>query len=249
MAIKLSNLTFSDEHDIIPAFGVEQILNTEVANTLVDDDRTVGTDNDYGFKNVGVLNPDDDNTITGIGNLQPGFGSSYAIVNSSTLSTTEDNDIITGISRDDGVINSGTLNVDEDNDIITGTTSSHRRNTRGLTIHSIKCINNSADLLNGPDDTYIKINGTKVWGDYNMSSGQTRSVDLFVINRPSIFMPRVELFDKDGWGNDDPLGAFTPIETNGMIRMEQVHGSGSTYEVYYSYSYQRSSSYSPGRRP
>jgi hypothetical protein len=70
MAIELSNLTFTEQDDIVPASGVEEILNTGVANTLAGNDSITGTSNYYGFQNVGVLNTDDGNdTIIGIGNI------------------------------------------------------------------------------------------------------------------------------------------------------------------------------------
>jgi hypothetical protein len=42
MAIELSNLTFTDQDDIVPLSGVEQILNTGVANTLAGNDSITG---------------------------------------------------------------------------------------------------------------------------------------------------------------------------------------------------------------
>ncbi len=38
MESELSNLTFTDEDDIVPGSGVEQILNTGIANTFAGDD-------------------------------------------------------------------------------------------------------------------------------------------------------------------------------------------------------------------
>ena len=71
MAIDLSSLTFTDEDDIVPASGVEQILNTGIANTLAGNDRITGIGKDYGLRNVGTLNTDDGNdTITGTGASQ-----------------------------------------------------------------------------------------------------------------------------------------------------------------------------------
>jgi hypothetical protein len=211
MAIELSNLTFTDEGDIFFASGVEQILNREVGNTLAVDDLITGTSDDYGFENVSVLSSDDGNdTITGIESLQPEFGSSY------------------------GIVNSGAWNADESNDILTGTAS--RRpypGFSGLTIHSIKCIKANGDPT-GPDDTYIKVNGEKIWGDYNMNNGRTRSVDRSVDAVPGS-APWVELFDDDhGWSRDDWMGGFTAVSTHGFQKMQLVEGGGSIYEVYYS---------------
>jgi hypothetical protein len=121
MAIELSTLTFTEQDDIVPQSGVEQIFNTGVANTLAGNDRITGTGSDYGFKNLGVLNTDDGNdTITGMDefffNNPPNFG----IYNSGTLNTGEGNDIITGFAFYDGLTNYGTINTGEGNDTIIG---------------------------------------------------------------------------------------------------------------------------------
>jgi hypothetical protein len=77
MAIELSNLTFTNQDDVIPAFGVEEILNTGTANTLAGNDRLTGT------KEITIDTP-----------FQNRFGS---IFNSGTLNTADGNDILTGI--------------------------------------------------------------------------------------------------------------------------------------------------------
>ncbi len=235
MAMKLSNLTFIDEDDIVAASGVKQILNVELVNNLVGEDRITGTGNDYSFNNVSVLDIDDGNdTITGIEDLQPNFGSSYDIVNSGILNTEENNDILTGISRDDAMVNSGNLNADEDNDILTGIAS--RRDfygARKLKIHSITCRFADKDPI-GPDDTYIEINGSRVWGDYNMLQWWHRAVDYSVDIPQYSSVPWVELFDDDnGWSSNDSIGGFTPKDTGGRETMEIV-GAGGSYLVYYS---------------
>ena len=56
MAIELSNLTFTDEDDIVPVSGVEEILNTGIANTLGGDDIITSTGLSFGFINYGTLN-------------------------------------------------------------------------------------------------------------------------------------------------------------------------------------------------
>jgi hypothetical protein len=43
MAIELSNLTFTEQDDIVPLSGVEEILNTGIANTLAGNDSITGT--------------------------------------------------------------------------------------------------------------------------------------------------------------------------------------------------------------
>jgi hypothetical protein len=48
MPIELSNLTFTNQADVVPMSGVEQILNTGIANTLA------GNDTITGIKQVGT---------------------------------------------------------------------------------------------------------------------------------------------------------------------------------------------------
>jgi len=246
MTSKISNLTFTDEDDIASMSAVEQILNTEVANTLATDDIIIGTGNDYGFENISVLSTDDSNdTITGIENLDPEFDSSYDLVNSGTLNADEDNDLLTGTLREDDLVNSGTLKADEDNDIITGTAS--RNGLRGgtdpytmLRIHSITCVKNGADFIS-PDDTYMTVNGTGLWGDYNMIRGLTRFVNIsitsFIPTNQSL-NPRIELFDRDNCSRDDSLGGFTasPAFLHDY-RVQEVRGSRSIYKIYYSFGF------------
>jgi len=134
MAIELSNLTFTEQDDIVPASGEAPILNTSMANTLDGNDRItgrgIGNDGDgtyeYGFKNVSVLNIDDGNdTITGILAYGRSGDGGYNIVNSGTLNTGEGNDIIDGnyinggsFARYSGIYNSGMLNAGGGDDTI-----------------------------------------------------------------------------------------------------------------------------------
>jgi hypothetical protein len=77
MTIDLSTITFTNQADIVPESGEEDIVNTGIANTLAGND-----------------------TITGIGGpydlYNPISGIPYGISNSGTLNTAEGNDIITG---------------------------------------------------------------------------------------------------------------------------------------------------------
>jgi hypothetical protein len=78
MAIELSNLTFTEQDDIVPTSGVEQIVNTGLTNTLAGKDIITGT------------------AIQGI--ATPGlYEVVYGIYNSDTLNTNDGNDIIMGI--------------------------------------------------------------------------------------------------------------------------------------------------------
>jgi hypothetical protein len=109
MAIELSNLTFTEQDDIVPVSGIEEILNTGIANTLAGNDRITGdvpnstSNSTNGVYNSGTLNTDDGNDIiTGIGSLydnstqypQAGIGIYNTI---GTIETGNGNDIITGI--------------------------------------------------------------------------------------------------------------------------------------------------------
>lgn len=97
MAIELSNITFTEQDDIVPVFGMEQILNTSVANTYLGDDTIMG---------IGSLDINDPN-------------SGYGISNYGTLVTAEGNDVIIGTALD-GIISYNTFNTGEGNDIVAG---------------------------------------------------------------------------------------------------------------------------------
>ena len=141
MALELSNLTFTDEDDIVPESGqYYPIFNTYIANTLAGNDSITGTiSDDYpyydpnnysGFINWGELNTDGGNDIiTGsVGYARhSGRPSGYNIINFGTLNTGEGNDRIDGSHQNGGyfpsytgIENSGTLNAGEGDDTITG---------------------------------------------------------------------------------------------------------------------------------
>jgi len=129
MAIELSDLTFTEQDDIVPASGVEQIINTGVANTLAGKDRITGigaAGSNYGIRNSGTLNTAEGNDIiTGTYNQtqDPLFGGG-GIWNGGSIDTGDGNDIINGDTATglhNGIGNYGTLNTGNGNDIITGT--------------------------------------------------------------------------------------------------------------------------------
>lgn len=98
-------------------------------------------------------------------------------------------------------------------------------------IDQIQSIKAGADLI-GKDDTYMTINGNKIWGDKSFSTGQTRNVNIGTSTLGSF--ARVELFDKDGFLNrDDRMGGFTAYNTFGSLQRARVRGSGSIYDIYY----------------
>jgi hypothetical protein len=78
MAIELSSLTFTDQDDIVPASGVEEIFNTGIANTLAGNDIITGNGgnrNGAGIRNqLGIINTSNGNDIiTGIYNQKENF--------------------------------------------------------------------------------------------------------------------------------------------------------------------------------
>src|SRR4028118_963192 len=103
MPIELSTLTFTEQDDIVPASGVEQILNTGVANTLAGDDLITGTGGIYSIFNSGILSTaDGDDVIKGVRTSPKEntiFG--YGIYNERGIIDTGDgNDAIAGIIQD-----------------------------------------------------------------------------------------------------------------------------------------------------
>jgi len=97
MAIELSNIIFTNQDDIVPVSGMEQIFNSSVANTYVGNDTIMG---------IGSLDINDPN-------------SGYGILNYGTLVTAEGNDVIIGTALD-GIISYSTFNTGEGNDIVVG---------------------------------------------------------------------------------------------------------------------------------
>jgi hypothetical protein len=114
MAIELSNLTFTEQDDVVPQSGEEQIVNTGIANTLAGKDIITGT----AIQGIGT--PDINSVVDGL-------------YNSGTLNTNDGNDIIIGICREaegnfnelvnyTGISNqSGIIDTGNGNDTIIGT--------------------------------------------------------------------------------------------------------------------------------
>jgi len=143
MAIELSSLTFTNQADIVPASGVEQIFNTGIANTLAGDDIITGTttSTNFGIRNEGSINTDDGNDIiTGTGYL--------GIYNTEigSIDTGKGNDTITGNGDNTGIFNpqsGGIIDTGDGNDIITGTAEF------GITNTGIIDTGNGNDIITG----------------------------------------------------------------------------------------------------
>ncbi|MEH2295630.1 hypothetical protein [Nostoc sp.] len=100
-----------------------------------------------------------------------------------------------------------------------------------LFIDQLQAINAGADTF-GDDDTYITVNGSKLWGPGGFSTGQTSGVNRGLgVDFPA----SIALFDEDGGfnGDDDYLGGFTVNGPTNGTAIARVSGSGSTYDVYY----------------
>jgi len=135
MAIELSNLTFTELDDIVPASGEEEIVNNGIANTLAGDDIITGTlsleafprEQNVAIYNVGSIYTSDGNdTIAGINDKVLNAGGDYGIrTDEGTIDTGNGSDIITGITyRGDGILAAFTnINTGDGNDTIAGTTS------------------------------------------------------------------------------------------------------------------------------
>jgi hypothetical protein len=175
MAIELSNLTFTEQDDIVPPSGVEPIFNTGIPNTLAGNDILTGTwstisdgiiidPSKYtygaiiGFYNTGTLNTADGNDIvTGIiptGLL--GYFTAAIYNEGGTIDTGDGNDIITGRYglKDDvdkstgyGIYSLGTIDTGDGDDLITGTAPS---NGGGISFTDADIItSNGNDTING----------------------------------------------------------------------------------------------------
>jgi Ca2+-binding RTX toxin-like protein len=162
MAIELSNLTFTEQADIVPASGVEKIFNTGIANTLAGND---------------IIKGESGNNIPGAGVPTPNGG----VVNTGTLNTDGGNDRLTGIYNDQtnnsftgyGIYNvKGIIDTGDGNDILTGILDTPNQESQ----YGIYNENSIIDTGNG-NDTIISINNiTNVpsasftYGIYNVSS-------------------------------------------------------------------------------
>jgi len=127
MTIELSTITFTDQDDIVPGSGVEQIFNTGIANTFAGNDIISGIVDPYSILTIlpaegfpdwwpgripgiyndigGVIDTGGGNdVITGIGQGREGIlpdegDDGWGIINRGTIDTGNDDDIITGIAQ------------------------------------------------------------------------------------------------------------------------------------------------------
>jgi len=122
MTVELSTITFTEQDDIVPVSGVEQIFNTGIANTFSGNDAITGTGD-----SISTVLPVD-GYPEGWPGLIPGIYNDIG----GTIDTGDGDDIITGISYGregiipdygdygNGIINGGTIDTGNGNDLITG---------------------------------------------------------------------------------------------------------------------------------
>jgi hypothetical protein len=243
MAIELSNIMFTNQDDIVPRFGREQIVNTGIANTLAGNDIITGDtgnsisslENKFsGVSNRGMLNTADGNDIIiGIGNSISGTGNSLSgIYNNGTLNTGGGNDIIRGI-RNQGEDNfndydydfgygiyteaGSTIDTGDGNDLITGI--SQARTGRGI-------------------ETYY---GTINTGDGNDTIAGTGNGYGISIHHGGIIDTRKGNDIIAGIATDygDGIGNFSTLDTgegNDTITGTNTTGSGYGINNYFSHS-------------
>jgi hypothetical protein len=164
MAIELSNVTFTEQDDVVPESGMERIFNIGITNTLGDNDIITGYSGNIsnsedmrvsGISNTGILITGSGNdTLMGIindPNRPFNFILTSGIVNRvGTIDTGEGDDLISGInnqsSNGEGVsIQDGIINTSDGNDTITGFSSGY-----GITmVESIIDTGKGNDIISG----------------------------------------------------------------------------------------------------
>lgn len=116
MAIELSNLTFTEQDDIVPVSGVEEISNTGLANTFAGDDIIYGVGYFTGIGNSGSIDTGGGNDIiTGIESSDN--ANEAAFINHGFIDTSDGNDVLTGIGAI-AIYNVGKINTGNGEDSI-----------------------------------------------------------------------------------------------------------------------------------
>jgi len=228
MAIELSGITFTNRADVVPVSGVEEILNTGIANTLAGNDIIIGTSNittDIAPQNIfssifnsGTLNTANGNdTITGILSQiesSPGqdipYHYRYGIYNLGSIYTGEGNDKIIGINEavfgfasESGIyIEGGTIDTDDGNDVITGITQ------KGWGIHSSNGTVNTGDGNDTITATTLDFYGLDIRGTGGIDTGKGHDIITGTAYWAGIFN-YLDTFLNTGDGNDTITGNST----------------------------------------
>jgi hypothetical protein len=95
-----------------------------------------------------------------------------------------------------------------------------------LILKEIHCIDTQGI---GADDTYVTINGEKVWGVVEMSEGERQPIYLRHTFTQNAF---IQIWEKDS-GPDDLIGGFQVTARQGGEKRRNISGDGSEYWIYY----------------
>jgi hypothetical protein len=229
---------FTDEDDVVPASGEEQIVNTGIANTLAGDDIITGTairgsdtvNNIYNsvsaIYNIGTLNTDDGNDLI-MGTRKEGEGndndfsydlSSGILSERGIIDTGDGDDTIIGINNitNSGSTSSsfgidyyfGTLNTGNGNDIITGTAKLIGFRGYG----GILDTGNGNDIITGTG-----LNGIQsLWEVFNTGDGD----DTLIGNSNELGSGIAMASLNTGDGNDIIIGTNTTGTGMGIINSQ-----------------------------
>jgi hypothetical protein len=232
MAIELSDLTFTEQDDVVPVSGVEEIINNMgIANTLAGNDMINGLSrglNSYGFRNSGTLNTGEGNDIlTGTFNEpNSGFFGVVGLYNViGIIDTGDGNDIITGIIEGASIYSNsgifsiqGTIDTGNGNDIITGITP------QGIGIFSRDSTINTGDGNDTITGTGLSFNPGIWLSGTSLDTGKGNDIITGYSGIYNIFGTSFNT----GEGNDIITGTGSYDASNGIINYGFIDtGSGS----------------------
>ncbi len=103
-------------------------------------------------------------------------------------------------------------------------------------VRLLSLVCNTTEDSTGPDEAYIRVKGTRVWGPNSMNDGD--SADLSGVEAiPFTDSARIELYDQDtGWLDDDDHLGTTYAYANQAGQGEKEHtfdGDDANYRLTY----------------
>jgi hypothetical protein len=163
MTIELSNLTFTEQDDIVPQSGEEEIRNEGIANTLAGNDTINGRGGKYSIFNIGTLNTADGNDI-------------ITAIRSFEIIEEYPNDFGAGIRNEGGTIDTG-----DGNDTLTGVHNFNQRKNSfdGYGIDNERGIidtGNGDDLITGLNQARGGVGIRSLSGIINTGDGNDRVI-------------------------------------------------------------------------
>jgi hypothetical protein len=184
MAIELSNLMFTEQDDLVPQSGMEEIVNSGIANTLAGNDTINGRGGIYSILNIGTLNTADGNDI-------------ITAIRSFEIIEEYPNDFGAGIRNEGGTIDTG-----DGNDTLTGVHNFNQRKNSfdGYGIDNERGIINTGngdDLITGLNQAVGGVGIRSLSGIINTGDGSDR-----VIATARVGISSVETAFNTGNGDD-----------------------------------------------